>query len=146
ETENATSRLGLLASLGFLTLLAALVLPASRRWARDEPLLLAAATLTLALVLLGTVGGFGSLFNLLVSPEIRAYNRVSPFIALYAWIAMTMVIDRLMPSSVMGRAALVLGLGAVGVWDQTGALEPLNREYAETRTEWTTISTFVTSL
>ena len=79
ETENMTSRLGLVGTIGFLGLLGLLFVP-NRRAGRsgDGKLLLGAGQLTLAVVLLATVGGFGSLFSLLISPEIRAYNRIDP--------------------------------------------------------------------
>ena len=49
---------------------------AARARRTSGKMLLGASQLTLAAVLLATVGGFGSLFSLLVSPEIRAYNRI----------------------------------------------------------------------
>jgi hypothetical protein len=152
ETENTSSRLGLVASIGFIVLLGALVLtvgpvgPAGRRWMGDPGIFAAAGGLVLALVLLGTIGGFGSLFSLLVSPAIRSYNRVCPFIAFYAWVGVALMIDALAPRARLWRGALVAGVLGVGVWDQIGALAPLNRAYAATRTEWTTIDTFVRAL
>ena len=146
ETENASSRLGLVASIGFVMLLGTLVVPGVRPRAADPELVGAAAGLTLALVLLGTIGGFGSLFSLLVSPEIRAYNRVCPFIAFFAWVAVATALDSFRPSHVLWHAVLIFGVLVFGVWDQIGALAPLNRAYAATRTEWTTIESFVHAL
>jgi hypothetical protein len=146
ETENTSSRLGLIASIGFILLLATLVVPGVRPRAADPEAVGAAAGLTLALVLLGTIGGFGSLFSLLVSPEIRAYNRVCPFIAFFAWAAVAMWLDAVKPRARPWRAVLVVAVLALGLWDQLGALAPLNRAYAATRTEWTTIGAFARDL
>jgi phosphoglycerol transferase len=151
ETENTTSRLGLIASIGFLLLIAAIVAPASGRWTGDSALVVAAASLAITLVLLGTVGGFGSLFNLLVSPEVRAYNRVCPFLAFYAWVSIGLLVDRLLAIRFLTRSAaaqlaVIAGIGGLGIWDQVGALEPLNRAYAANRTEWANVGAFVAAL
>jgi phosphoglycerol transferase len=55
----------------------------------------ALSTLTLTLLLLSTVGGVGSLFNVFVSPDIRCYNRSSVFIAFYSVAAFAMLLGRL---------------------------------------------------
>jgi phosphoglycerol transferase len=145
DTENTSSRLGLLASIGFLALVGTLVVPRARPRTAAPEVFTAAAGLTLALVLLGTIGGFGSLFSLLISPEIRAYNRVCPFIAFFAWVAVAMWLDTFRPSR-LWRAVILLGVFVFGVWDQIGALAPLNAAYAATRTEWTTVQSFVHEL
>jgi phosphoglycerol transferase len=40
-----------------------------------------AVAMLLVMLLYATIGGFGSLFSLIVTPQIRALNRISPFIA-----------------------------------------------------------------
>jgi hypothetical protein len=146
ETENTSSRLGLIASIGFVILMGTLVVPGARKRTTNPDVVSAAAGLTLALVLLGTIGGFGSLFSLLVSPEIRAYNRVCPFIAFFAWVAVAAPLDAMRSRPRPWRGLLVLAVLAFGIWDQIGALAPLNRAYAATRTEWTTIESFARAL
>jgi hypothetical protein len=146
ETENASSRLGLIASIGFVILIATLVVGSARPRTADPEVVAAAAGLTLALVLVGTIGGFGSLFSLLVSPEIRAYNRVCPFIAFYAWVAVALGLDAVRPQPRLWRAVLVLAVLAFGMWDQLSALEPINRAYGRARAEWTTIEAFARAL
>lgn len=145
ETENTSSRLGLIAAIGFLALVVTLVVPTARPRIAAPEVFAAAAGLTLALVLLGTIGGFGSLFSLLISPEIRAYNRVCPFIAFFAWVAVALRLDTFRPSR-LWRAVVLFGVLVFGVWDQIGALAPLNAAYAGTRTEWTTVESFVHDL
>jgi len=82
ENENVTVRLGLYASAGFLFLLLvslSLIRVGSR-------LISSVAILSLFTLLMITVGGGGAIFNLLVVPDIRAYNRFSVFIAFFSMV------------------------------------------------------------
>jgi phosphoglycerol transferase len=82
ENENATARLGLAASAGFLVLL--LVSLGVLRPPDGEAVLGRLAALALFTLLFITVGGFGAVFNLLLVPDIRAYNRFSVFLGFFA--------------------------------------------------------------
>ena len=83
------------------------------------------SVLNLVAILLGTIGGFSSLFALLVSPQIRSYNRISVFIAFFALLASVAALDHLVwrrLRSPAARAAFFVGtlaLIAFGVWDET---------------------------
>jgi phosphoglycerol transferase len=136
HTENASSALGILGSIGLLYLLgrALLVRGGTGRTTMDGLSILA-----LAGVLLGTVGGFGSAFAVAVSPWIRAYNRISVFIALFALAASAQLLDgvcqrwplpRRFKPGLVGAVALVLG--GLGLLDQTHRrLFPAANGYAE---------------
>ena len=93
-TEAHTSSLGLIASAGFLLALLRLF----TRW--STPATVAERRLDLLakangfLVLAATVGGFGVLFALLVSPQIRAWNRVSVIVAAIALLALLLEVAR----------------------------------------------------
>lgn len=78
NTENATAGLGLVGSAGFCLALLALLLPGLRR--KLPPQAQFAAMSVAILTVFATVGGFATLFSLIVSPDIRAVNRVSPLI------------------------------------------------------------------
>jgi phosphoglycerol transferase len=128
--ENDAATLGFIGSLGFILLLgwaAARVMGATFHWlARDDQRLLSvAALLILAATLLATIGGFGSLFALLISSQIRSYNRICVFIAFFAFLAVALVIDRGIGARLVRRsskllyAAGLLLLTAVGLYDQT---------------------------
>ena len=93
DYENWSSRLGIVGTLGFLAIVLLLFLPEAPL--RELPLVRGASRLTLAVLLLATVGGFGAVFNLAVSPDIRAYNRMSPFIAFFSLLAVATAIDRM---------------------------------------------------
>ncbi len=89
ENENKAASLGMVGVAGFLGLMVSLLLSSRMGWPY-KPL----AILTLFGVLLGTVGGLGSLFNLLVMAQIRGYNRISVFIAFLCMFATLWAIDR----------------------------------------------------
>ena len=143
ETDTAT--LGLTGSIGFLLLLAVLfgVWRTSRYDSQPSAdLLRPLSELNLAALLLGTVGGFSSLFALLVSPQIRSYNRISVYIAFFCFFAIVLLVDGFAQRRVRSRAAkLAFGAGicllvVVGTLDQTSKIfipdyAKLDAEYRE---------------
>jgi hypothetical protein len=125
ENENTWARLGLLGSLGLVLLLGRVVARVSGAVRGADEELDAAAALTVVTLLVAEVGGLGSIFNLLVSPDVRAYNRMSPFIAFFALLATAVLVSRATRRLVAsGRArrpflgAALVGLVAFGVVDQ----------------------------
>ena len=145
ETENATSRLGLVGSLGFLALLAFLFVPGSADRLNHGRTLIAASQLALAAVLLATVGGFGSLFSLLVSAEIRGYNRICPFIAFFSLTAVAFVIDSCAKTGARRIVTAVVVL-TLGLADQSAAAVNLNTAYPIISAEMPSLETFVHQL
>jgi phosphoglycerol transferase len=120
QTEARAATLGLVASLGFVWLVG-VALAASAGAARRYDLGLHAglAVLTLASVLVATTGGFSTLIAV-VWPQIRAWNRLSVFIAFFCLAAVALLlgaIERRFRKPVV--AVLLAGLLAVGVYDQT---------------------------
>ena len=112
DNENAMGRLGTVGSLGFLGLLGHAVGSAAGLVRGERRRLAAAAALTLVCLLLAQVGGFGSLFSLLVSPDIRAYNRIVVFIAFFSLLAAGLAFEHLERATidrVRVRPALVRG-------------------------------------
>jgi phosphoglycerol transferase len=119
--ESMGSGLGAAASIGFCFLLVLLLKGNS---GNRPSLLYGLSVFNVTTLLLSTIGGFGSIFALLVSPKIRAYNRFSIFLAFFALFALALLFrefgDRL--KSVAARAAfalLLVGLLALGLFDQT---------------------------
>jgi phosphoglycerol transferase len=127
ENENWTARLGVVAAAGFLGLLVVLLVPDAR--SRGVPLLQGASRLTMAALLLGTVGGFGVVFNLAVSSDIRAYNRISVFITFFSLLAVVVAIDRLFKSA-RARTAAIAAVVLVGLVDQGQAARRINERHA----------------
>jgi phosphoglycerol transferase len=133
--ENRGASLGVLGSLGFLLLLAWQL---GAQW--RTPLagrMRDLGSLNLCALLLATLGGFGSLFSYAVSPMLRAYARMSIFIAFFALVALLLVLEharRSWAKSPGRRRLFNLGLGALlcfGLWDQTSpSFVPLYQENA----------------
>jgi phosphoglycerol transferase len=111
--EGVTASLGMVGDLGFIFLLGWLFC-SPQKWAHTE-LISAVAVLTLSAVLLGTIGGLGALFNFLISPQIRAYNRISVYIAFFSLFAVAFLLDALRRWMGGGNKATYLWYGLLGV-------------------------------
>ncbi len=119
--------LGLVAAVGLLLLLGTLVLSATR--GRRESPLADLSGLTLLTFLLGTVGGLATLFALTISDNLRGWNRLSIFLSVLCLAAVGRAVDaRLDVTSSALRAAVAVALLAVGVYDQTPAQQPAQRQ------------------
>ena len=116
--ESEWDPVGLIAAIGYVMLLVLTVVPLRRQWPVG-PLV----ALTVFATLLSTLGGFGAVFNLLVSAQVRCYNRVSIYIAFFALILVCWLIDRFFDSrrgwARRLRWPAFLAVGVFGLWDQT---------------------------
>jgi hypothetical protein len=117
--------LGPVAAAGFIALLiAALTVLAGRPARAGPPLILHASAATLLAFLIGTFGGISTIIALLVTPQIRAWNRISIFIAFFAFLAVAVALGALgrkLGPRPLRRAAFGLVLAAVlvfGLWNQ----------------------------
>jgi hypothetical protein len=129
NNENDCSSLGAIASFGFLFLLGRLAYKKSTEslTTRNEnySTLNHLTVLNLAAVLLGTIGGFGSIFALVVTPQLRTYNRVSIYIAFFALFSLVGLVDRFYKECVktsrqrVAFYALLLTVVYLGILDQT---------------------------
>ena len=88
--ENRTEYSGIIVIAGFLGLILYLFL--NKTYKKQTVLLL--SELNIFSVLLATMGGFGVLFNYFISPIIRAYNRISIYIAYMSILAFCIFIDK----------------------------------------------------
>jgi phosphoglycerol transferase len=124
--ESETGALGLIGAVGLVALLLAAFV--ARRGRGTEGLLGALSEVNLATILLATVGGFGTVFAALVSPQIRAYNRASVFVAFFSLAAVALGLEaarRRWATTPRSRAAGLGLLGALlafGLWDQSPAV------------------------
>jgi phosphoglycerol transferase len=143
-SEGAQQSLGLIATLGFgwLLLVALAGCLSPRRGIGDERHRWLAA-LTATAFLIGTTGGISSLFAYLVSPQIRAWARISIFIAFFAIAAVALLLDSLQRR--LGRPLLVgtllVGVLLVGLYDQSGA--PFVPDYAAAKGAYNNDEIFV---
>jgi len=116
DNESRDSTLGFIATLGFLILIFVVFFQSyfSKTLAR-------LSQLNLFALLLSTVGGFGVVFAYLVTPQIRAYNRISVFIAALAFIAIALIINKVVKKSRHKKILVILlslSIAAFGIWDQ----------------------------
>lgn len=120
ENENVTARLGLYGAFGLILMFLLLL-----RRAIDNRSTQPASTISalgLATFLFITVGGFGAIFNLLVAPDIRAYNRFSVFLAFFsitiASIWLNEVLERRPPRRRIGIYLGIVAFVALSLYDQ----------------------------
>lgn len=96
ENEGRVGSLGAIGALGFLFLVSWLPY---RALARERPRLKHGEAMTRLSVftffgiLLAMNGGFGTLISLLVNAQVRAYNRISVFVAFFALTAVALLLD-----------------------------------------------------
>jgi len=128
--ENSNASLGVIGSIGFFALLGWLLFwkPAAGQLpADDEPrtLLTNLSILNITGLLLATIGGFASLFALLISPQMRSYNRISVYLAFFALFAVVLLLENVRRRANTGKGPIIFqaSLGIillVGIFDQTG--------------------------
>jgi phosphoglycerol transferase len=123
EGENDFVSSGLVCGSGLVLLLAWVFMP--RRPAGRWLLLDGLSLLTVCGLLLAIIGGVGGVFFLVVSPLIRAYGRVSIFLAFFALLALALLAEWFYrryvttPWRRAGFAAFFAAVLGAGVLDQT---------------------------
>lgn len=139
--ENHMSSLGLIGSVAFVVMMLVLLTPPRLTASSPVPqsaeddahraaAIRGASQLGLASVLLGTIGGFGALFAVFVSPTIRCYNRLSIYVEFFALLALVLLVQRYVVPRLRTGAARVrfhgvlVALGALAVYDQTNTDDP----------------------
>lgn len=119
--ENNLSPIGVIGAAGFMLALIYLIF-APARTEYDTRLRLLAAT-TFVLFLFATVGGLGSLFAMIISPSIRAWNRISIFIGcgalLFFFVSLQVLLNKHAPRLASHTVAISAVLMLVGLFDQT---------------------------
>lgn len=114
HVEGFGESIGLTGAFGFLVLVAYLWNPRRRNSILDK-----LSLLTVGGVLYASIGGFAALFALWVSPQIRAPNRINPYLACFAFTALALLLNRWLRPR-LGRASLAgvaLGLVIFGLYD-----------------------------
>jgi hypothetical protein len=135
EGENAVTSPGFIGSIGFLFLLGWLLYRRGRDEVdRSRELLNHMSMLNATAVLIATVGGFGSLFAHIVSPQIRGYARMNIYISFLAFFTSALLLDLLFRKFLQTRPRkiafyiLISLLTIVGVLDETNKY---NRPYVK---------------
>jgi len=123
SNENRHTALGIAGSVGFLALLIGLF---RRRGDKpSEDLVWPLARLNIGAVLLATIGGFSSLFAYLISPQIRAYNRISIFIEFFAIFALVLLLAHAYKKLLEARKSNLLSYTLCGVVLVLGLLDQI---------------------
>jgi phosphoglycerol transferase len=141
--NSGSETLGGLGAIGFLALIlwsfSRIASECGAKLSDREKDLNELGILNLSSLLLGTLGGFGSVFAYLVSPQIRDYSRISIFIAFFSIFALLILLNasadkyarsKRIRSIFMGLLVLFL---IAGVMDQTTIyfVPPYNSTKAE---------------
>lgn len=149
QNENTNATLGFIGSLGFLALLSVFIF----RFDNNNffpSLYKRLAVLNLSAVLLATVGGFGSLFALVVSPQIRTYNRISIFIAFFSLFAAALFLEANRQKYVRTNRQkylfyfFLIILLSIGIFDQT--TKNFVSPYATTKEDFLSDDGFVATI
>lgn len=151
--ENSNASLGLVGSVGFFGLLGWLLFwkpAAGQLQVEDEPrtLMTNLSILNISGLLLATIGGFASLFALLISPQMRSYNRISVYLAFFALFAVLLALEYVRRRATTGRLPIIFlaSLGIIlllGIYDQTGRNIFFIPDYVGFQTENASDASFV---
>lgn len=150
--ESTFSALGIIASIGFLSLLFRSVFLGIHT-AKEKPSSIIydqIALLNISAILFGMVGGFGTLFALLVTPLIRGTTRISIFIAFFSLLAIALFVDstdkqyvKSKRNKVIFNLVMIGGL-LLGILDQTSPAFVPN--YLVQKNEYLNDKSFVRSI
>jgi phosphoglycerol transferase len=123
--EVASTSLGAVGAVGFLILLGLVVRRERATGGEREALFSALSRLNLVALLLATTGGFGALFALLISPQIRTYARMHVYIAFLALFCVALLLDYLWRTRRRAGVIVSVVVAFVGLFDQnTPAMVP----------------------
>lgn len=124
-TENRLASLGLIGSIGFVILCGTLIVSFVKKKECCEGFITDFCSLTtLVFVLVGTIGGFGEIFNWAVTSQIRCYNRASIVITGLSLIGLAVFLNQVKYKSKL-LSIIVCGIIlAVGCFDQINILSP----------------------
>lgn len=125
--ENTFVALGIIGSIGFLSLLFRSVFLSSQTAIKKSSSIIYdhIAFLNISALLFAMVGGFGTLFALLVTPLIRGTNRISVFTAFFSLLAVALFIDSINKRYVKSQKdkiifnLVLVGVLLIGILDQT---------------------------
>jgi phosphoglycerol transferase len=140
NNENRMAALGFIGSAGFLVLLGWLFFYRRSHSTGDSTsanvnrsagsLLDNLSVLNCWCVLVGTMGGIGTLFAYLITPQIRSYNRVSIYIAFFSLLAVALLLDVLSRRYFQTRLKKGIFYGLIVFFIFFGVLDQTNRSAA----------------
>jgi len=152
--ENDDAALGVVGTIGFLTLLGWLLLKKPDLWRIEDGgsggVISHLSVFNLAAVMLGSFGGLGALIALIVTAKIRAYNRISVFIAFFSLLAVALLLGqfaRRFVTTKARRVAFNVCLAAALVFGVLDQFAPhFTPDYAKIKAEFDSDANFMRRL
>ncbi len=147
-TENSTAYLGIVGIIGFLILLVVLFRKKSESDSLALRRLSALAELNLCAVLFGTMGGFGTVFFIFISPTLRGFNRISVYIAFFSIAAVCIILEELTKKIQTVWIRIVVAAGAsilflLGIYEQN---PQTGLDYEGNKIQWESDKKFVADI
>lgn len=121
--ENVSSYLGVIAAIGFVILIFALLDRRKHADARRWQLIECLSILTICVTLLGVTDGLGTMVAFVTNLGLRGYNRVSIFLMLFALTAIALLLDGWLdrhPKRLKMMMPVLALVTVFGLWDQFG--------------------------
>lgn len=136
--SNTTSTIGFVGIAGLIVVFAVLVRSMAGR--DSDATLRAVSAIVVALIIIASVGGINVVFAMLVTPMIRAWDRISIFVDFGVLAALTLALTQLRARQI----GIAVCLATVGFFDQT----PRNyREYTDAAAaRWRMDSEFIAQI
>jgi phosphoglycerol transferase len=150
NNENDSAALGIIGSIGFAFLLLQFLRRSKKDCSERAETIQSLAVFNGGALLLGTIGGIGSLFSFVASPWIRGYCRISVYIGFFGIAAIFLVLDPLLarlchgPKRAWLYAPLLLAALAFGILDQTSP--QMHGNYTELKAAYARRKQFVQQL
>jgi phosphoglycerol transferase len=141
KVEGDGESLGIIGLIGFLFLLS---LPLFAKKEEEENINNRLSIFTIASILFATVGGGSAIFALFITPTIRSHNRISIFIACFAFFALASLLQQY--KSKMPKPLLYTILGiilTIGIWDQTNSSARITQPH---KTEYLSDKAFISQI
>lgn len=127
-----SASLGMFGASGMLFLLGWLILAKGREInvkKRFYSMIDLLSVLNISAVLLAVVGGFGFFLALVISPQIRAYNRIGIFIGFFSILAVLLVLDILRSKYVRTNIRSAVFFGSLFIVLVGGVLDQTNNQF-----------------
>lgn len=138
--ENSSAFLGVIGGLGFVILIISLFI---------KPLLVGKlqhlnqlADLNISAILLGTIGGIGSIIALLITPMIRGYNRISIFISYFSILAVLILFEYIL-KNFKKKLILICGILLLFAFNFFERIPIQNVDYTLGKAEYNSDKNFV---
>lgn len=129
--NEGSEYLGIFGVIGFVLLLIYIFVDLTNN--KELELIKSLSKLNMAAIILGTIGGIGSLFALIISPQIRGYNRISIFIGFFAILSLGKLLHFLgkwIKKKTIKTVfyIIIILIGAISLKEQTNSIFSVNFE------------------